>query len=303
MVLQADCTTDAPLVIPDGMIHDGAGHKITAVDPPGDHFRGAILESAGTSASVLNTVIETSGLADVCQKGKDGLAGIRFDGASGEISGNKILALNKNSEGSRSSCQEGHAIEVTNFTSPGRISLKIENNTVADYQKTGILVSGYIRANIADNKVEGAGPQGFIGQNGIVVGLEASAHIVHNMVTGNAYTGSGWASGGIVVDSGPLHGTNYSYGVDIESNSIVGNDIGVWLMQMNTQREAPEVPTHARVVGNTIRNDAVTNGYTYQAGITVHGNGDVVEGNTILGAGYDPATLPGKTLAIDDYRY
>ncbi len=302
MVLQGDCTTDAPIVIPNGMTHDGAGHKITVVDPPGDHFRGAVLESAGSSASVLNTVIETNGLGNYCVEGKDRLAGIRFDGASGTIRGNTFLAVNKNPEGARSSCQEGNAIDVANFSSPGRIIVKIEDNSIRDYQKTAVVVRGYIKANIAGNKIEGAGPQGYIGQNGIVIGSEASARIVGNTVTGNAYTGSGWASGGIVVDSGPLHGTNYSLGVDIESNTLVGNDIGVWLQQMNAQRESPEVPTQARVVNNVIRNDAVTNGYTYQSAITVHGNGDVIEGNTILGAGYDPGTLPGKTLAIDDYR-
>ena len=73
-------------------------------------------------------------------------------------------------------------------------------------------------------------------------------------------------------------------------------------MQMNARKESPETPTRARVANNLIQNDAVTNGYTYQAGITDHGNRDVIEGNKILGAGYDPASVPGKTRAIDDYR-
>ena len=302
MVLQGDCTTDAPIMIPNGMTHDGAGHKITAVDPPGANFRGAVLETAGVSADVVNTVIATDGLANACTEGSDRLAAIRFDGAAGSIRGNTILSINKNPGGARSSCQEGNAVEVANFTSPGRLSVNIEGNTIREYQKNAIMVRGDVEGNITDNTITGAGPQGDIGQNGIVLASGASARIKRNTVTGNAYTGSGWASGGIVVDSGPLHGTNYSFGVDIESNTLVGNDVGVWLMQMNARKESPETPTRARVANNLIQNDAVTNGYTYQAGITDHGNRDVIEGNKILGAGYDPASVPGKTRAIDDYR-
>jgi len=55
-------------------------------------------------------------------------------------------------------------------------------------------------------------------------------------------------------------------------------------------------------VNNVISNDAVTN-TRYQVAITAHGNGDLIRGNRILGAGYDPATNPGKTLAIDAYQY
>ncbi|HLH44488.1 MAG TPA: right-handed parallel beta-helix repeat-containing protein [Bryobacteraceae bacterium] len=302
MVLQADCTTDAPIVIPNGMTHDGAGHRITAVDPPGDNFRGAILEAAGLSADVVNTVIATDGLANFCAEGADRLAAIRFDGAAGSIRGNTILSVNKNPSGGRSSCQEGNAIEVANFTSPGRLSINIQGNTIREYQKNGILLRGDVDGIITDNAIAGAGPQGVIGQNGIVLASGASAHILRNRVSGNAYTGSGWASGGIVVDSGPLHGTNYSFGVDIESNTLVGNDVGVWLMQMNARKQSPETPTRARVANNLIQNDAVTNGYTYQAGIVDHGNRDVIEGNKIVGAGYDSASAPGKIRAIDDYR-
>ena len=35
MRLEADCTTDASIVIPDGLTLDGNYHTITAVDPPG----------------------------------------------------------------------------------------------------------------------------------------------------------------------------------------------------------------------------------------------------------------------------
>jgi hypothetical protein len=303
MVLQSDCWTDAPIIVPNGMTHDGGGHKITAIDPPGGHFRGAILQNGGASASVVNTAIETSGLANVCEQGADMLAAVLFDGASGTISGNVIHAVNKHpGRGVLSSCQEGNAIEAVNSGAlAGRAKVTIAGNTIHNYQKTGIVVGGAVDGIVEDNIVEGAGPQGFIGQNGIQIGSGASASVRRNKVIGNSYTGTETASGGIVVASGPVHRSEYSFGVEIEENTLVSNDVGVWLMQMTERRESPVVPTRIRVVNNVITNDAVTN-TRYQAAITAHGNGDLIRGNRILGAGYDPATNPGKTLAIDAYQ-
>jgi parallel beta-helix repeat protein len=304
MVLQGDCTTDAPIIIPNGITHDGAGHKITAIDPPGDHFRGAVIQNGGASASVIDTAIETAGLEDFCQSGTDKLAGILFDGASGSVSRNVILSMNKNSRpGVLSSCQEGNAIEAMNFGSaPGRSHVTIEGNTIRNYQKTGIVVNGDVNGIVTGNTVVGAGPQAFIGQNGIQIGSGAYARVTGNTVVGNSYTGSSTASGGIIVASGPLHKSAYSFGIEISSNYLAGNDVGVWLMQMTEQREAPVVPTHIKVADNLITNDALTNGRAYQAGITTHSNSDTITRNRISGAGYDPATLPGSTFGIDDSR-
>ena len=136
MQLQDDCITDAPIIIPNGMTHAGAGHKITAVDPPSDHFRGAVIQNGGASA-----------------------------------------------------------------------------------------------------------------------------------------------------------------------NNLSGNDVGVWLIQETERGDAPVLPTQIKVIDNVITNEALTNGAGYQAGITAHGNGDTIRGNRISGAGYDPATRPGSTFGIDDYRF
>ena len=303
MTLQGDCTTDTTIIVPNGMRLDGAAHRITAVDPPGGNFLGAIIRSGGTSAEVVNTVLATENLADVCAGGEDSLTGILFDGASGTISGNTILSLNKNSRaGARSSCQEGNAIKAVNFGPiSGRIPVTISGNTIREYQKTGIIVSGEIDGAVTGNTVVGAGPQADIGQNGIQIGEGATARVLHNTVSGNAYTGGGTASGGIIVASGPLHGSRYSEGVEIGDNTLVGNDVGVWLMQMEQDRRSPNVPTRTRITGNSISNEAVTN-KLYQAGITAHGNGDQISGNHIAGVGYDPATRPGSIFSVDNYN-
>jgi hypothetical protein len=66
LLLQADCRTDHTLVIPDGFALDGRGHEITAVDPPGGSFEGAVVQSGGNEAQVRNLRIKATNLAAVC---------------------------------------------------------------------------------------------------------------------------------------------------------------------------------------------------------------------------------------------
>ena len=65
MTLQADCTTDETLFIPDGFTLDGANRTIHAVDPPGGNFYGAVVRNAGATAHVTRLGI-TADVADVC---------------------------------------------------------------------------------------------------------------------------------------------------------------------------------------------------------------------------------------------
>src|SRR3989442_13737424 len=76
MTLLANCTTDSTILVPNGFTLDGNGHTITAVDPAGDHFRGAVVRNGGTSAIVENLMVTASNLANVCDDGNDRLRGI-----------------------------------------------------------------------------------------------------------------------------------------------------------------------------------------------------------------------------------
>src|SRR5688500_12645370 len=64
--LRADCTTDQTLVVPHGFTLDGRGRTITAVDPPGGHFVGAVIRNGGSMAHVRRVRISASGLSDTC---------------------------------------------------------------------------------------------------------------------------------------------------------------------------------------------------------------------------------------------
>lgn len=95
------------------------------------------------------------------------------------------------------------------------MTVDLTGNTVADYQKTGILVSGPILATVTGNDVEGYGPVGFIAQNGVRVSFGASAIVSRNSVSDNWYTGSGTISCGVL-----LHDAD---GVTLDKNVYARN--------------------------------------------------------------------------------
>lgn len=177
----------------------------------------------------------------------------------------------------------------------------ITGNHVWRYQKGGIVVTGETcSATISENIVNGQGPVDYIAQNGIEVGLGATGLVMRNTVTGNSYTGTSTVSGGIIVFGGPgyqgyFSGYDgaYSVGVQIVGNTVIGNDVGIWLTQVDANFNPPATATNIKVINNTVSDDAVTNNYSgfgYQAGIADQGNNDKLIANTITGAGYTPST-------------
>src|SRR3954471_16606660 len=182
--LDADCTVDGSLVIPDGVTLDGAQHTITAVDPQNGTFRGGIVVAGGATATVTNTIFSSLMLANICQNGNDRLRAIYFNGASGAIRGNTIVNVNKGV----SSCQEGNGIEVRNIDLTGpATAVEISGNIVDGFQKTGIVVSGNVDAAIRDNSIGPSAAQRLMVANGIQVGAGVRARIEGNRVAGNSW--------------------------------------------------------------------------------------------------------------------
>jgi len=297
LTLMASCGTYSSLLIPDGYTLDGAGNAVIAIDAPGGHFVGPVVRNCGASAFYRNLRIMTVGLSNACDAGDDALAGIRFDDASGSVLNTQIFNI-RQGDGT-SGCQEGVGIVVRNQVplSPTRI-VAIENNVLLGYQKAGIMAVGNVDVNITGNRVMGAGPVDDIAQIGIQLGLGATGTIMANDISGHSYTGAGVANG-ILVYGGALYGGPLSMNVSIRDNYLINNDIGVYLSQGNADGSPPGVRTNIEVIENIIENGAVTNGYVYQAGISDLGTGNVIHSNEITGLGYDPATLPGSTFAVD----
>ena len=58
MFLQGNCMTDETLFVPDGFTLDGQYYTISAFDPAGDHFKGAVIQNGGTVANVKNLKLQ-----------------------------------------------------------------------------------------------------------------------------------------------------------------------------------------------------------------------------------------------------
>jgi parallel beta-helix repeat protein len=200
--------------------------------------------------------------------------------------------------------QHGNAIYYRAFG--GSANGTISGNTVTDYQKNGITINGNVSATIANNTVTGEGPVDYIAQNGIQVGYDsAKVSVTENTVTGNAYTGpNGASSGGILVVGGSCFGIGmpYATGISITRNTLITNDVGVFLFNGDANGDAncvaPSSRTNNSVKFNAISNDAVTNttGQTtsppcgYQAGVSDFGTKDLIVNNEVSGAGYTPVS-------------
>ncbi|MBI2101160.1 right-handed parallel beta-helix repeat-containing protein [Candidatus Woesearchaeota archaeon] len=228
MTLDGDCTTDATILVPDGFTLDGAGHTITAVDPAGGHFTGAVIKNGGAVAHVRNLEVAASGLANVCDAGDNRLRGIMLEGASGSITHNKIMNINQGPSG----CQEGNAIEVRNApfdgTHPSTKSVEVANNKITNYQKTGIVANGDVFVNIHNNQIGASATQANLAANSVQFGFGGGGSLNHNNIDGNQWCGpSDFAATAVLLFLA-------NDGAEVSQNNIRGNaDVGIYGLTNN----------------------------------------------------------------------
>lgn len=227
MTLDADCTTDATIVVPDGYTLEGNGYTITAVDPDGGHFLGAVIRNGGSSAYVKNVTVTASGLSNECDKATDRLSGIRFLGASGSITNTTVIGINQGASG----CQEGNAIDVRNppFNGSGdnTVTVEIAYNYVDDWQKTGILTNGDMTVSIHHNFVGDSANQDYLAANSIQVADGVEGSVLSNRIEGNQWLG--WSGGTCWAATAILA---YAPGsMEVSKNFISGNsDVGIFVL-------------------------------------------------------------------------
>jgi hypothetical protein len=262
-----------------------------------------VVTGAGTNAKINGLTI--SGVLP----GNGGCAEQEFGilvigGANVAISNDQVLDI-RDSNSSLDGCQFGVGIQVgrkywptADFSTFPAENLagtaQISNTTVSGYQKNGITVDGPgSKADLKQNTVTGDGPNPIIAQNGIQISRGGSAGPVeHNTVSNNQYTGPGYASaGGILLYGGC--GDEPVTGVDVHNNTLVNNDVGIYLNNYDDSCHGPAATlTRDDAHNNAISNSAVTNttgfdgAHGYQAGVDDIGNGDDIHNNTISGAGY-----------------
>jgi hypothetical protein len=287
MRLTGNCTTDSTIFVPNGFFLDGKGFTITAVDPPGGHFLGAVIQNAGTSVEIRNVKINAGGLANVCDSNlptDTRLRGILVNGANAIIRRNTILALNQGASG----CQEGNGIEVRNApfdgTHPNTVTADIGHNAVFNYQKTGILVNGDVNADVANNNVGASATQANLAANGIQLGFGAFGLVRNNVVAGNSWPGDEdtVATAILLFDTGGF--------IYVKNNNLTGNaDIGIYIGGDGI-----------KVRGNKVRESGPDNNqHGYDIGIGDYGVGSDISHNTVSGydTPYDPPSAGARFAA------
>jgi len=137
----------------------------------------------------------------------------------------------------------------------------IGGNYIWNYQKGGIVVNGPLAtSNIQQNTVIGLGPVNFIAQNGIQAGYGANTYIQNNLVYGNSYTGASLASsGGIILVGGACYGGAATTNTQVQQNTGLGNDVGVWFSNLDGSCNPLSTPTNDTAQNNTLVNNAINN--------------------------------------------
>jgi hypothetical protein len=226
MTLEADCVTDATIAVPDGWTLDGNSHTITAQDPEGGHFTGAVVANEGDEAYVTDLGVTAAGLTNACDEGADRLRGIMFEGASGAITKSEVVGINQGPSG----CQEGNAIEVRNepFDGSGTdpVTVAVDHNSVDDYQKGGIIANGNVDVQVTHNMVGDSATQENLAANSIQLGFGALGTVEHNQIEGNQWLGASNYAATAVLLYAPREGAMVS------KNNIGGNsDVGIFVAE------------------------------------------------------------------------
>jgi parallel beta-helix repeat protein len=178
---------------------------------------GAIVEISGGKG------VELEGFT-IDGNGVDVNYGVRVDqGASAEISDNHITNI-FNSTDSQSGV--GILVGRANPSDTTTGTADIEDNTIDNYQKAGIVVANTgSKATIEDNTVTGLNGTGVAAettQNGIQVSDGATGKVLDNTVSDNIFTGTGFADAGILVQ---FPGTN----VVVDGNTVFQNQEGIYV--------------------------------------------------------------------------
>lgn len=201
--LLGDKAADTWLLAPDDM-------------PPAEALDSAIVTIAGAGVEVEVAGLTVAGPgANLC--GSIGAGIFVHSGADAHIHGNAIREIR---DKTLSDCPYGVAIQV------GRASLAItgtatiSNNTIVDYQKNGITVSGVgSKALIEQNDIIGAGPTAVIAQNGVQVSDGASATLNNNTIRGHSYTPLVATATGLLVMNADA---------DTAGNTFIENQVSIY---------------------------------------------------------------------------
>ncbi len=248
------------------------------------------------------------------QYNNDDLRGILYQDASGTVNHVAVRNIVPNDVPIGNQSGQGIMVETTSSSSA---VLTVENSSVHNYNKNGI-VARYSGAKLTamGNYVEGT-PNGFIASNGIEIAFDgATGTVKNNVVIDNVYTaadgnpGNG-ASGillydtlenGNIVVSGNTVGNAQEGIAIVRDTTSIGDGVTVTANKIfgTSSFDAIDVCTNGNVITNNVIYNTAQSGVHLDASCTNTGNKNSVTGNTVLEsacAGYlsDPGTFGNGT--------
>ena len=211
------------------------------------------------------------------------LDGIGYYNAGGTVQGNTIEHIRNTP---LNGVQAGVALYAYNQDGNAR-TLNVFSNTIFDYQKNGMALSGNgLSVDVENNTVTGAGPTSLTAQNGIQLSYGAVGKISGNTVSGNFWTGTYGGSNDPISDpnaDGAAGILIYQPGtgtIEVSNNEVLGNQFGI------ASFDTKSLDLH----DNTIQGIAHT-GNGYPAGIVLSGS-----------AGFNSTgTIQNNTITLNDY--
>jgi len=198
----------------------GAGKTIIKAPEPVAAWEGSMPDEARYAIVYVHDAadVQIEGITvDGQGKGDEiiGLTGIAFYNAGGSVRNSIIKSLRADSAFAR---QDGDGVFAQAESGKGPFTLELTGNTISDYQKNGIEISGAVNATILANAVK-TEPTSEVAQNGIQLLYGATGKVIGNIVSGNQYTGE-WAATGIM-----LYGSGT--GVEVLNNEVKNTDYGI----------------------------------------------------------------------------
>lgn len=243
MTLLDDCVTDATITIPDGLTLDGQHHTITAVDPAGGHFLGAVVTNGGDTAVVRDLRIVGKFTSTTCDE-NNLLRGILFlNTTRAEAHDTFIEGMHR---GPGNTCQDGNGIVAERMpydgTHPATGEVKIAHNVLVDFQRLGVYVAGDLNAEVRENSLATSIPAPAGGSFIISMFDGATGRIDRNDINGGYTSGEQNVNGIVGSDVTDVHvvgnrvdGCNYGMGLQAlcqytttpptTGNELRGNDI------------------------------------------------------------------------------
>jgi Ca2+-binding RTX toxin-like protein len=183
--------------------------EVLAVNGTSDRFDDPVRAVIGvvdsTGISIKGIVVD-GGFSGDTTPGSNGdeLTGIAYLDSSGSIDDVDVRNVSNSPGGGLFGLQHGSGILIDATDSPSPPVVSVTNSSVADFQKTGVLIFG-VAIIFTDNTVSGIGGTNLTAQNGIQI-ADSTGTIGDNVLDGFGYSGGGVYSSGIIAyePSGPL---------------------------------------------------------------------------------------------------